>query len=72
MKTQTPVAVIVSDTRKLNCTYTHNVPPHRGSGMRQQPGSGKTLMGGCHGSSRTNQKSLDIGMRDLMTIVTYF
>ena len=58
--------------RSKEPSATHNVQPHKGSGMRQQPGSGETLMRGCHGSSRTNQKSLDIGMRDLMTIVIYF
>ena len=62
-KTQTPDAVIVNVIRKQNCIYTHNATPHRGSGTKQQPGSGKTLMTGYHRSSRTNPKYSGIGMR---------
>ena len=49
----------------------HNALPHKGSGTKQQPGSGRTLMTGCQRSSRTNLKSLGIGMRDLRTTAIY-
>ena len=63
-RTRIPDAATANGIRKPSYTYTHNALPHRGSGTKQQPSSGRTLMTGYQRSFRTNPKYSGIGTRD--------
>ena len=57
--------------RSKGVDHMHNAMSHRGSGTKQQPGSGRTLMTGYQRSFRTNPKYSGIGMRDQRITAIY-